>query len=182
MPKLGEIARGKDVGASKDSHKVIWAACPDCGKERWVLLRNGQPQSKRCHPCGAKERGLAKRGVRSGSEHHNWKGGKTITVGGYIEVWMDRSHPFFSAMAGRDGYVYEHRLVMAEHLGRPLDPNEEVHHRNRNKQDNRIENLELLSKSDHSSLRKEVDRLALRVKELEKENEELREQINTKTS
>lgn len=174
MPKLGDVKRGVDLGL-KDYHKRIFSACQDCGKKRWVLLRNGKPQSERCHPCGAKVGGSVKSAHYRGKDHWHWNGGRSVTKLGYVEVWVDPSDPFYS-MAGKDGYVLEHRLIMARHLGRCLDYSETVHHRNRNKQDNRIANLELLNRSDHSSLLKEIQRLTDRISELE---DELRKQTKT---
>jgi hypothetical protein len=47
---------------------------------------------------------------------------------------------------------YHHRYIMEQHVGRKLRSDEHVHHINEIKNDNRIENLEILSRSDHAIL------------------------------
>ena len=83
-----------------------------------------------------------KTGLR-GEDHHMWKGGRHIEGNGYIRVWISPYDKLF-CMANNDGYVMEHRLVMAQHLGRPLRKDEYVHHINGDKQDNRLNNLQLV--------------------------------------
>jgi hypothetical protein len=87
---------------------------------------------------------------------------------GYILVKLQPGDFFFS-MAGKDGYIHEHRLVMARQLGRCLHTWEIVHHKNHIRNDNRLENLELLSDVGH----KQITRLEMEIIRLRKRNQEL---------
>jgi len=78
-----------------------------------------------------------------------WNNGRNISAAGYIRIMVE-DEPC--------GYRYEHRLVMEEKLGRRLTYEEQIHHINGIKTDNRIENLLLTTKSDHPKLYNQVKR------------------------
>lgn len=94
----------------------------------------------------------ATRQPRYGAENPAWKGGVTYKrpKGNYIGPRYVRCPTDLMVMARSDGYVMEHRLVMARWIGRPLLRSEVVNHINHNPRDNRRENLELYpSNGDH---------------------------------
>ncbi|KKN75033.1 hypothetical protein LCGC14_0385350 [marine sediment metagenome] len=146
MPKLGEIRKYLRVRSQKPSGGTsIWAACEDCGRERWAECKRGVPTHPRCRSCGARN------SSRIGPANPNWKGGRFFDKQGYVRIKL-QPNDFFYSMAGQDRHVLEHRLVMAKHLGRNLQRWELVHHKGtkyplnsrENKGDNRIENLAII--------------------------------------
>ena len=79
-----------------------------------------------------------------GSDHPMWRGGVKTNTQGYKLIYSP-DHPY----KDKQGYVREHRLVMEKEIGRYLLPNEVVHHLNNVKDDNRIDNLQVLLKREH---------------------------------
>jgi hypothetical protein len=116
-------------------------SCDTCGASFRVARWNA---SRRfcSSPCAAPAKG------RRGRLNHNWKGGRRPHNHGYILVNLGPER----------GEVLEHRLVMEAHIGRALRSDEDVHHVNGIKTDNRIENLRLMSHVDHLRLHAEERR------------------------
>jgi DNA-directed RNA polymerase subunit RPC12/RpoP len=131
MSEVGDLRRNK-------RRTEIWHLCPDCKNGRWVpreAIKRGR--RIRCNSCAHKLGNQLR-----GPESPTWQGGRWKNHQGYIYVKLQPDNPCYS-MATSNGYVLEHRLVMAEHLGRPLESCEIVHHKNGIRDDNDLNNLEL---------------------------------------
>lgn len=87
-----------------------------------------------------------------GPEHQNWKGGTFMHSDGYVMEYAP-DHPDANK---NKGYVLQHRLVVERQISRYLLPSEVVHHKNGDKQDNRPENLEIVTRSRHMKHHKAV--------------------------
>jgi hypothetical protein len=97
-----------------------------------------------CIDCGGpvhslKGSGLCKRCVFKKSRSKRWKGGKKLDKSGYT-LLHHPGHPDAS-----NNYIREHRFVMEQKIGRYLLKHENVHHKNGNRSDNELSNLELWS-------------------------------------
>lgn len=74
-------------------------------------------------------------------------GKKVKTTTGYIKIYFP-DHP----KSDKRGFILEHILIMECNIGRHLRKNEVVHHKNKIKTDNRIKNLQLMTRSEHMKL------------------------------
>jgi len=131
--RLTVVSEGKSQKLKNGTRKYWLCKC-DCGNEKQVIsnsLVKGKTKS-----CGCLRKENSKK--NKGEKHPNWKGGVRYTKDGYKKIWSEKK------------YVFEHRIVMENSIGRKLTKTETVHHINGVKDDNRIENLELWT-SDHPS-------------------------------
>ena len=83
---------------------------------------------------------------KKGDKSPNWKGGEQYHINGWKWVYCP-NHP-----NAHKNMVAEHRLIMEKHLRRYLTSNEIVHHKDNNKLNNDILNLELTNKSEHMKI------------------------------
>jgi len=142
MFKIGEVRRAKEIN-HRGRGLWIWLLCPQCNIPRWVYKQDTKPSRKSasCRTCSGK------RYVKL-MQAKNWKGGRTYR-NGYAFIKLYPPDPFYSMAKGSSRYIAEHRLIMAQHLGRLLKTTEIVHHINGVRADNRIENLEIITPHEH---------------------------------
>ena len=84
----------------------------------------------------------------SGSGHPRWNADRMVDSLGYVLLRVGREHP----LADLNGYAREHDVVVVAAMGRPLRSGEVVHHKNGDRQDNRIENLSILLRGQHNHI------------------------------
>lgn len=125
-------AKRKDAGAQRVER---WSgSCRHCGapvERTRAQLREAVYCSRECYQADPYREGGRPRSVEVGE--------RRIDRGGYVRTYVGRGDPRELS----NGYALEHRIVMADVLGRPLTSDENVHHVNGVKDDNRPENLEL---------------------------------------
>lgn len=122
-------------------------ACQQCGKSfyvaAWQLRDTARKQGTYCS-VACKHEAITGRELSTGTRYARKKDG-------YIVVKV-----------GVRKYALEHRLVAARTLGRELLRHEQVHHINGDKQDNRPENLQVMSNREHQLLHGHIDKVNAR--------------------
>lgn len=143
---------GLDKYGRPRRHRALSRICVICSRS--FITTAGLVKEGKGFTCGAKCRGklcarhhLGKR--RYGSKHFSKPGDVKKIREGYVAERVSDNEPWISMSRVKtprgtpDGWVLQHRLVMAKHLGRCLERTETVHHVNGDKTDNRISNLQL---------------------------------------
>lgn len=88
---------------------------------------------------------------KTGKKCPHWKGGKKLDSDGYIRIYVGKKYP-----NNDNGYVLEHRYIVEQKIRRYLTSEEQVHHINGKRNDNRIENLMLFAnRAEHQKYHKQ---------------------------
>jgi len=134
----------KDLGIKKrpnwkKGERFGLFSCPLCNGEVERILKDGLKQQRCSHKCYAAAR--ERRGPYKSK----------IISKKYVYLYMP-DHPH--AIGTKKLYVAKHRLVMESFLGRYLEEDEVVHHKDENTMNNEIKNLQLMKASEHATYHK----------------------------
>lgn len=106
--------------------------CPNCGKMFYITPSRFKTVDD---PCCSMSCATSR---RTGDSAAHWKGGRSVSPNGYISL----------SIPGK-GRIFEHRHIVEQRIGRRLYAGEQVHHINGDRQDNRDENLQLVTIIEH---------------------------------
>jgi len=141
-----------DLHLLKDTNVSHRGVCADPEREKLHRQRISNAMKDAMQRPEARARiarlnasGFAHR-FENGHGNPNWKGGRLL------HYYNKARYPYIVRLVPGRGYVLEHRLVMEEVLGRALRPQEQVHHRNGIKTDNRPENLQMVAKPHYGEV------------------------------
>ena len=160
--KCSNEFRRKNIQRKEDYFNCI---CPICNKK--FHLKPYRLNKYKEHYCSRECHRLAKMEYMKGEKNHqyglrgsknaSWKSDKKITHYGYIKIRC-LDHPFKDC----DGFVFEHRLIAEKYLlndensieingKKYLKPEYTVHHIDENKLNNDVNNLKVMTLSEHTS-------------------------------
>jgi hypothetical protein len=124
---------------------MSWKFLKPCRHCQGEFMPHRKEQIYCSKSCAGHLKGIAKRGKKL-APREGWVYSRNgVDKNGYIRLYAGL-HPYANGRL----MIAEHVMVVEAHVGRALLPNECVHHINENKQDNRLENLQLMTKSEHS--------------------------------
>jgi hypothetical protein len=174
---LRRIGQDYGEGNFKYTSMLVWNECPHCKKKYWREFSRKR-FSCLCDDCVRIENGLNRVKDKSGRWSNDGRHIEKKT--GYVNVQLQRDDPLY-CMCRKGGRVYEHRLVYAEYLGRPLKRWEVIHHKGtkyprgsfEDKCDNRLENLEYCASQANHNVYNTIQR---QINELKEENRILKEE------
>lgn len=148
------------------NEQYLNCTCPICGlkfhlKPYRIKRSKNNYCSQKCHNKAKEEYCKGEKNHQyglKGRKNASWKRDRRVSKYGYIQIRC-LDHPF----RGKDDFMFEHRLVAEKYLltdensievdgKRYLRPDYVVHHINENKKDNRVENLAVMTKSEHQRL------------------------------